>query len=79
VATQRSYGMDLLRWFRFCWAIDALRDQATRSEAHDFWLRIQIAAKPVSPHLRQQRDAARQRKVSVYNNAQSYMNQHCER
>ena len=19
-ATQRSYGMDLLRWFRFCWA-----------------------------------------------------------
>ncbi|WP_225289568.1 hypothetical protein [Nonomuraea aurantiaca] len=21
--TQRSYGMDLLRWFRFLWAIEA--------------------------------------------------------
>ena len=28
-ATQRSYGMDLLRWFRFLWAVDVPWDQAT--------------------------------------------------
>jgi hypothetical protein len=49
VATQRSYGMDLLRWFRFCWATGTPWDQATRSEACDFCRWIQIAAKPVSP------------------------------
>ncbi len=49
VATQRSYGMDLLRWFRFCWATGVPWDQATRSEARDFCRWIQIAAKPVSP------------------------------
>ncbi len=40
VATQRSYAMDLLRWFRFLWAIDVGWDQATRLEARDFcrWL-----------------------------------------
>jgi integrase len=48
VATQRSYGMDLLRWFRFCWATGVPWDQATRSEARDFCRWIQIAAKPVS-------------------------------
>ena len=32
-ATQRSYAMDLLRWFRFGWAIDVGWDQATRVEA----------------------------------------------
>jgi len=32
-ATQRSYAMDLLRWFRFCWAIGVSWDQATRAEA----------------------------------------------
>ena len=35
-ATQRSYGMDLLRWFRFLWAIGVPWDQATRTEARDF-------------------------------------------
>jgi len=45
-ATQRSYGMDLLRWFRFCWAIEAPWDQATRSEARDFCRWLQVAAKP---------------------------------
>ena len=51
-ATQRSYGMDLLRWFRFCWAIGVPWDQATRCEAGDFCRWIQIAAKPVRPHWR---------------------------
>ena len=31
--TQRSYGMDLLRWFRFVWALRVDWDQATRVEA----------------------------------------------
>ena len=41
-ATVRSYGMDLLRWFRFLWAIGVAWDRATRSEARDFcrWLAI---------------------------------------
>lgn len=40
--TVRSYGMDLLRWFRFLWAIEVAWDRATRLEARDFcrWLAI---------------------------------------
>ena len=45
-ATLRSYGMDLLRWFRFCWAIGLLWDQATRTEARDFSRWLQISGKP---------------------------------
>ena len=45
-ATQRSYGMDLLRWFRFLWAAGIGWDQATRAEARDFCRWIQLAAKP---------------------------------
>jgi len=51
-ATQRSYGMDLLRWFRFLWAVEVPWDQATRAEARDFLCRIQLADKPVRPHWR---------------------------
>ncbi|MET8537974.1 site-specific integrase [Streptomyces sp. NPDC005065] len=43
--TQRSYGMDLLRWFRFLWAIEVPWDQATRDEARDFSRWIQISDK----------------------------------
>ncbi len=57
-ATQRSYGMDLLRWFRFCWAIGVPWEQATRSEARDFCRWIQIAAKPARPGRRTERDGA---------------------
>ena len=32
-ATLRSYGMDLLRWFRFTWAAGVPWSQATRVEA----------------------------------------------
>lgn len=32
-ATQRSYAMDLLRWFRFGWAVGIAWYQATRVEA----------------------------------------------
>ncbi|MEU0634020.1 tyrosine-type recombinase/integrase, partial [Streptomyces sp. NPDC005989] len=44
--TQRSYGMDLLRWFRFLWAVGTPWDQATRDEARDFSRWIQISDKP---------------------------------
>jgi site-specific recombinase XerD len=48
-ATQRSYAMDLMRWFRFCWAIGVRWDQATRAEARDFSRWIQLTAKPAPP------------------------------
>jgi hypothetical protein len=32
-ATQRSYGMDLLRWFRFLWAVEVPWRETPRSEA----------------------------------------------
>jgi hypothetical protein len=47
--TQRSYGMALLRWFRFLWAIGVAWDQATRVEARDFSRWIQVVAKPTRP------------------------------
>lgn len=53
-ATLRSYGMDLLRWFRFCWAVGSGWDRATRSLARDFSRWLQISGKPVRPHWRAQ-------------------------
>ncbi len=50
--TQRSYGMDLLRWFRFLWALGVAWDQATRVEAWDFFRWLQVTVKPVGPHWR---------------------------
>src|SRR5216684_3413450 len=47
-ATVRSYGMDLLRWFRFLWAADVPWNQATRAEARDFCRWLQVAGKPGS-------------------------------
>jgi integrase len=51
-ATQRSYGMDLLRWLRFLWAVEIGWDQATRVEARDFCSWIQLVDKPTRPHWR---------------------------
>lgn len=50
--TQRSYGMDLLRWFRFLWALGVAWDQATRVEARDFCRWLQVTFKPRRPHWR---------------------------
>ncbi|MDV8129322.1 MULTISPECIES: tyrosine-type recombinase/integrase [Rhodococcus] len=50
--THRSYGMDLLRWFRFLWVLEVDWDQATRTEARDFCRWLQIAVKPARPHWR---------------------------
>lgn len=46
-ATVRSYGMDLLRWFRFLWAVEVAWDRASQVEARDFcrWLAITNGAK----------------------------------
>jgi hypothetical protein len=51
-ATHRSYGMDVLRWFRFLWAAGVCWDQATSAEARDFCCWIGLADKPVRPHWR---------------------------
>ena len=47
-ATQRSYGNDLLRWFRFLWAVGLPWDQATRAEARDYSRWVQAGGKPES-------------------------------
>ena len=52
VTTQRSYGMDLLRWFRFLWALGVGWDQTTRVEARDFFRWLQVTVKPAAPHWR---------------------------
>ncbi|ETZ39115.1 site-specific integrase [Mycobacterium intracellulare] len=51
-ATIRSYGMDLLRWFRFLWAIEVPWQRATRVEARDFSRWMLVAGKPARPHWR---------------------------
>lgn len=51
-ATVRSYGMDLLRWFRFLWAIGVPWSRATRAEARDFSRWMLVAGKPTRGHWR---------------------------
>ena len=46
-ATQRSYVMDLLRWFRFLWAVEVPWRQATRVEARDFCRWLALCNKPL--------------------------------
>ena len=51
-ATQRSYALDLLRWLRFCWAIEVPWDQATSCEGRDFIRWMMSTVKPARPHWR---------------------------
>jgi hypothetical protein len=51
-ATLRSYGHDLLRWFRFIWAVEVPWNRATRIEARDFCRWMLVAGKPSRPHWR---------------------------
>lgn len=53
-STMRSYGMDLLRWFRFLWAAGVAWDRATRIEARDFSRWLQVSGKQARPHWRDQ-------------------------
>ena len=64
-ATQRSYGMDLLRWFRFVWAIEIGWDRATSVEARDFCCLLQLADKPTGPHWRRRDDELSSSPVGV--------------
>jgi integrase len=52
--TIRSYGMDVLRWFRFLWATGVPWNHAVRSDARDVCRWLQVAGKPVRPHWRKQ-------------------------
>ena len=45
-STVRSYGMDLLRWWRFLHAVEVPWDRATRVDARDFSCWIQLTVKP---------------------------------
>ena len=54
--TARSYGMDLLRWFRFLWASGVSWERATRIEARDFCRWLQVAGKPSRPHWRRRHE-----------------------
>ncbi|MEU2607705.1 tyrosine-type recombinase/integrase [Streptomyces albus] len=51
-STVRSYGMDLLRWFRFLWAFEVPWERASRVDARDFVRWMQVADKPVRVHWR---------------------------
>jgi hypothetical protein len=57
-ATQRSYSLALLRWFRFLWSVEVPWDQATRVEARDFVRWVQVTGKPERRHWRGNEDAA---------------------
>lgn len=45
VSTLRSYGMDLLRWWRFLHAVEVGWNRATRTEARDFSCWIELTVK----------------------------------
>jgi site-specific recombinase XerD len=58
-STVRSYGMDLLRWFRFLLAGTGVAwDQATRVEARDFCRWLQVSGKQARPHWRTDGEAS---------------------
>jgi site-specific recombinase XerD len=50
--TVRSYGHDLLRWWRFLHAVGVSWNEATRVEARDFMRWMLLADKPVRTHWR---------------------------
>lgn len=50
--TPRSYGMDLLRWWRFLWFFGLEWDRAVREDARDFMLWMKLADKPKRVHWR---------------------------
>jgi integrase len=50
--TLYSYGNDLLRWWRFLWALGIEWDRVPRKDARDFMLWMRLADKPVRIHWR---------------------------
>ncbi len=65
--TQRSYGMDLVRWFRFLSAVGVAWDKASRLEARDFCRWLATARKPSRPHWRRPADLPARREPSAPN------------
>jgi len=65
--TQRSYGMDLLRWFRFLAALGVDWAQATQIEARDFCRWLQVTPKPQRPHWRRPEDLPVRQRPSTPN------------
>ncbi len=65
--TQRSYGMDLLRWFRFLSAVGVDWEKATRVEARDFCRWLGATPKPSHPHWRRPADLPARRQPSTPN------------
>jgi integrase len=63
VATIRSYGTDLLRWFPFLWAVGVEWDRATRGEARDFSRWLMAADKPTRSHWRRPDEPAKPRRA----------------
>ena len=51
-STVRSYGNDLLRWFRFCWSAGVAWERATRVDARDFSRWLQVSGKQPRPRWR---------------------------
>jgi integrase len=76
-ATVRSYGMDLLRWFRFVWAIQVPWARATRADARDFCRWMLVAGKPARPHWRRPAQAGEAAAASGEAYAPS-VRAHCE-
>ena len=73
-----SYGLDLLRWFRFVWAAGVAWDQVTRAEAREFCRWLVVAGKPVRPHWRERRPGP---EVLGLSSGQAYapsVRAHCE-
>lgn len=75
-ATLRSYGLDLLRWFRFLWAIGVPWSRATRIEARDFCRWMLVAGKPRQPHWRHPGQPAAQ--LSTVDTYAPSVRAHCE-
>jgi hypothetical protein len=65
-ATLRSYGLDLLRWFRFLGAVGVPWNQATRTEARDFCRWMLVAGKPSRSHWRHQSEPPSRSAVEAY-------------
>ncbi|MFF5037687.1 tyrosine-type recombinase/integrase [Nocardia salmonicida] len=58
VSTIRSYGLDLLRWWRFLTVLGVEWDRAMPADGRDFARWMKIADKPVRPHWRHRGDEA---------------------
>ncbi|WP_406482566.1 tyrosine-type recombinase/integrase [Streptomyces sp. NBC_01615] len=56
-ATIRSYGMDLLRWWRFLAGWEVAWNRATRADARGFVRWMEIVPKPARSHWRRRADA----------------------